>query len=286
MTFSRALLVMVVCAGTSACKPTAFFELARDPSLDGGIVVHDAGTVDSGRTGPRDASLPPLPEAATSDPDAAPFVPVARCKMAACACDDGRDNDLDGLTDGFDPECTGALDQDEATFATGNRSKTKACRDCFWDEDPGNGNDACRYPAECLRGETPRGAGNCSSCDVALGCRDTCAERTPNGCDCFGCCDVRTPSGTTVSVVLSESCSLEMIDDVEACPRCAQSTQCQNPCGPCELCPGKTARDLSADCRTNDAPHRCDPLVTVCASSADCSTDQYCQLGCCFRLLL
>ncbi len=29
------------------------------------------------------------------------------------------DNDGDGLVDGFDPECTGPFDDDEATFATG-----------------------------------------------------------------------------------------------------------------------------------------------------------------------
>ena len=41
------------------------------------------------------------------------------CGDVPCACSDGMDNDGDGLVDGFDPECTGPFDDDEATFATG-----------------------------------------------------------------------------------------------------------------------------------------------------------------------
>src|SRR5688572_6561790 len=36
-----------------------------------------------------------------------------------CVCDNGLDDDEDGLIDGLDPECTGPFDNDEGTFATG-----------------------------------------------------------------------------------------------------------------------------------------------------------------------
>ena len=41
------------------------------------------------------------------------------CGGSGCACSDGKDNDGDGLIDGMDPECTGPLDNDEGSFATG-----------------------------------------------------------------------------------------------------------------------------------------------------------------------
>lgn len=284
MSVQRALLRLALCAGIAACTPQ-WYDLANDPAPDAGGPRRDAAA--QGGRGGSDATITPPPvDGAMPEPDAGPFVPVARCGNVACACDDGKDNDGDLLVDGFDPECTGALDEDESSFATGKEPKVKPCRDCFWDEDMGTGNDPCRYPSECLRGEAPRGAGNCSSCEVSAACLDTCAERTPPGCDCFGCCGVVRPNGATVFVELTDRCSLASLDDPAACPPCYQSTQCRNTCDRCELCPGRTVRDLPADCRTGAASYRCDPLLTVCATSGDCTTDQYCQLGCCFTLLL
>ncbi len=52
----------------------------------------------------------------------------ARCGTHVCACDDGLDNDGEGLMDGVDPESTGPYDDDESSFATGipgdNRGRT------------------------------------------------------------------------------------------------------------------------------------------------------------------
>src|SRR5260221_8786085 len=39
--------------------------------------------------------------------------------LGTTQCSDGKDNDGDGLIDGFDPECTGPWDNDESPFATG-----------------------------------------------------------------------------------------------------------------------------------------------------------------------
>ena len=61
-----------------------------------------------------------------------PHQPSAHCNGKACACDDGEDNDADGLSDGLDPECTGAFDDDETSFGIGKPNKQNQCRDCFW----------------------------------------------------------------------------------------------------------------------------------------------------------
>ncbi|HKU40029.1 MAG TPA: hypothetical protein VJR89_17835 [Polyangiales bacterium] len=265
----------------AACQADGYRDLAsdrpRDAAQHGGDAALDARTLDA-------AGDAQAPDAAS---DGGRTQPVARCGNAPCACDDGLDNDGDHLIDGLDPECTGALDEDEATFATGKPPKAKNCRDCFWDENMGTGNDVCRYPTACLRGASPTGAGNCSSCEVSQACVDTCAMRTPSGCDCFGCCDIELPDGQSRRVELSEKCSLAKLDDPVACPPCWKSTQCANPCGRCELCPGRTIRDLPADCAASVNKSRCeDGLKTPCADSTECGVDQYCQQGCCYGLLL
>jgi hypothetical protein len=277
---------LCVAAVLASCS-SKHVDLAMDPlgRSDGGrrdaaIPVLDSGVIDASI---RDSSVSPPSDAMISMPrDGA----VARCGTKPCACDDGLDNDGDDLIDGQDPECTGALDQDERTFSTGTGTKAKSCRDCFWDENQGAGDDSCRYPSECLRGEAPNGNGNCSSCQVSQNCVDVCKMRTPSGCDCFGCCEVRRPDGVIVPIELTETCSLDKIDNPTACPRCTQSTQCRNTCGRCELCPGRTLADLPADCLGRTPPNECEEGQPVCVTSADCTIDQYCQLGCCFGLLL
>jgi hypothetical protein len=209
----------------------------------------------------------------------------ALCDDHTCMCDNGKDDDDDGLTDGFDPECTGPYDDQENSFATGAPNSRGKCRDCFWDDNAGGGRDDCRYAAACLLGQAA-GPGNCS-CNVDDACLDSCLDRTPNGCDCFGCCDVTDSQGKVVSVLLEDSCSLAKIDDTDACPRCKQSPQCRNPCGPCELCPGRRTSDLPASCRDAQpqVDHACDEGALVCDSQNACPTDFYCQLGCCMYVV-
>jgi hypothetical protein len=271
---------LAVCFFALACD-VKHVQVARDLAAEAGADQDSSTAPPSRDASPSDASS--RDAAPTRSPDAAT---PARCGMSACACDDGVDNDGDGLIDGLDPECTGAFDEDEASFATGKPPKSKKCRDCFWDEDTGNGNDSCRYPSECLLGEAPSGNGSCGSCEVPQKCVDTCKARTPSGCDCFGCCEVSLRDGSKVAIELSENCSLDTIDDPEKCPRCTQSFQCRNTCGRCELCPGLTLRDLPADCRTRIPANQCEEGQPVCTTSTDCTTEQYCQLGCCFALLL
>jgi hypothetical protein len=162
-------------------------------------------------------------------------------------CNDGIDNDGDGLIDGLDPECTGPWDNDEGSFATGipGDNKDPKWQDCFFDGNSGAGDDGCRYGTDCLYGATPQ---DDPTCTVSQMCIDYCGARTPNGCDCFGCCTIQKSDGSTVDIFEVSTCSIAQIDDQTACPRCTKNVQCQNTCGECELCPGKTVADLPASC--------------------------------------
>jgi hypothetical protein len=233
---------------------------------------------------PHDASV----DATALASDAATQSAV-QCGDHVCACSDGRDNDGDALSDGFDPECTGPFDDDEASFATGAPVSGGRCRDCFWDNNAGPGDDDCRYPAECLQSQLATGKGACASCQVSQFCVNHCGMRTPNGCDCFGCCQVTRGDGSTKLVALNDACSLAKLDDEQACPQCVQSPSCLNPCGHCELCPGRTPKDLPADCGASGTePGRryvCDEGQPVCSATTGCPPGAYCQLGCCLYVV-
>lgn len=225
------------------------------------------------------------------------------CGASPCKCHNGIDDDNDGFIDGLDTECTGPYDDDESTFATGIPGDNRDfCQDCFFDGNSGAGDDKCAYHTDCLYGEAPSGGGNsdCHNCDVSTECVNFCKARTPNGCDCFGCCGVLTDSGETVNVVLAATCSLDVVDDEAKCPRCVQATNdCVNECGRCELCPGKTVEDLPADCyqAPPDAglpdggtpsyppPQSCDEGQTPCDEGNGCPATYFCSQGCCLPIL-
>lgn len=216
----------------------------------------------------------------------------------ATACSNGLDDDSDGLVDGLDPECTGPADNDEGTFGTGipGDNRDPMWQDCFFDGNSGAGDDHCRYRTECLTGELPQSDADCM---VSAACVEFCQPGTPNGCDCFGCCAVQRADGSSVNIVLGGTCSESNLDDETACPRCTPTDSCDNPCGECELCPGKTAADLPSTCWPADAgvpdggwddggvppPYSCDNGETVCASQSDCPDNYTCELGCCLMLL-
>jgi hypothetical protein len=218
-----------------------------------------------------------------------------------CQCSDGIDNDGDGLIDGFDPECTGASDNDEGSFATGipGDNVDPKWQDCFFDGNSGAGDDGCRYSTDCLTGAK---APSDPDCAVTQRCLDFCVPRTPNGCDCFGCCTFRKPDGSSIDVIIDSKCDAEHLD---ACQTCTPSPSCQNQCGQCELCPGKTLADLPASCMSTPPPPtgtggaggtggsdagtppppgvQCDSAPT-CLSQSDCPTGTYCSMACCLVL--
>ncbi len=166
------------------------------------------------------------------------------CEADVCVCNDGIDNDGDGTVDGFDPECTGAYDNDEGTFATGipGDNSDPNWQDCFFDGNSGAGDDGCRYHTDCLTGDVPL---TDADCIVTQACVDFCGARTPPGCDCFGCCEVTDPDGVVHTVQIGGTCDYENVED---CSECVQTADCVNECGECELCAGKTVEDLPASC--------------------------------------
>jgi len=213
------------------------------------------------------------------------------CGDAGCVCSNGLDDDDDGVADGLDPECTGPYDDDEGSFATGisGDNKDPFWQDCFFDGNSGAGDDKCRYHTQCLTGEKEQ---DDPDCGVSAACLEFCGARTPNGCDCFGCCTVNV-GGTVADIQVDGSCSSENIDDEDACPRCTKSAECGNTCGTCELCPGKTVDDLPEECSPGSGGagaggsgggpgYTCDGGEQVCgAGLPECEIGTYCALGCC-----
>ena len=70
----------------------------------------------------------------------------------------------------------------------------------------------------------------------------------------FGCCTVRDQNQVEHTILIGSDCSLDQINDQTSCPRCEKSTQCDNPCGTCELCLGKQPEDLPDECRSQTTP--------------------------------
>ena len=162
-------------------------------------------------------------------------------------CTNCKDDDGDGKIDAADQQCTGAADNDEASYGTGipGDNQDPKWQDCFFDGDSGAGNDGCRYHTDCLTGAKPPSDPDCI---VSQACIKYCMAATPNGCDCFGCCTLPTSGSSTVNVRLSPDCTPATINDPAKCVPCKKSTTCNNDCGHCELCLGKTT--LPPDCGT------------------------------------
>jgi hypothetical protein len=110
------------------------------------------------------------------------------------------------------------------------------------------GDDHCNWELKC----DPSNVGataeqkcpydpNANNCPMSQpqSCIDYCRPLTPNGCDCFGCCQIPTTSGTK-TVRLTSTCTADKAGDPSVCPPCTQTTTCINDCKPCELCLGKT----------------------------------------------
>lgn len=241
------------------------------------------------------------------------------CDDGPCQCANGIDDDGDGQVDGFDMECTGPYDDDEGSFATGipGDNRDWKWQDCFFDGNSGGGDDGCRYHSDCLTGVLEQ---DHQDCEVTQQCLEYCITRTPNGCDCFGCCTVIQYDGTEINILISDQCSEEHLDQ---CTTCVPNTNCINECGECELCPGRTVEDLPEKCFTNDQPtpdggvdtsdsstpesdggkgyldtgvevppgevpppYTCDNGEQVCTNQSDCDSGYFCWQGCCLMIII
>jgi hypothetical protein len=291
--------LMVPGAGPGSTNPGAAMGGGTVPGAPAGPGVGAPGSGRPGQPGPGNG-------AGRGGPGAASGV----CRSNPSQCADGRDNDGDGKVDADDPECSGACDDDEGSFATGipgdNRDDERSChQDCFFDGNSGHGDDGCRFDLRCdparagaaICPYTPDRPGlRCA--DQANACVNRCRQATPNGCDCFGCCAV---PGLGFAVRLSATCTAATLGDPARCARCTQVTSCLNPCDPCEVCIGRPRPDPScappppppmmpppAGGNPNPPPPggacesgqvSCGPGAQVAANG--CAAGTYCVTGCC-----
>ena len=236
--------------------------------------------------------------------------PERECVPATChgmtyQCGDCMDNDGDGKTDAEDPECTGPCDNREDSFDVGlpGSSADKCSQDCFFDNGNGSGDDGCRFSHQCdplsvAPDYPPTGSAACAYDENAKvpGGNETCAELgmeqdpsctakcgplTPNGCDCFGCCDLSGGSFHFVGLGAGTSptpCTAENLDDPQACPPCSPVYSCLNKCDPCESCVGRP--EPLASCMGNPA---CPDTMNPCDFEGPklCPQGFYCVTGCC-----
>ena len=235
------------------------------------------------------------------------------CQTHLYACGDGIDNDGDGHTDAYDPDCLGACDNNESGFdlLIPGGDAAPCTLDCYYDQDEGSGNDMCNWdhrcdPLEpdhnalCMYRDPPPPSAMCPD-PQAAGCHDFCGPLTPNGCDCFGCCELPAGSGEYVFIGTRDAagvgtCSIEaaLARDHEACHPCTPVADCLNDCGRCELCLGRTT--LPPDCvppppGTDAGPRpdggtdyeRCEGGEQPCGTPSDpaCPAQYYCVTGCC-----
>jgi hypothetical protein len=235
---------------------------------------------------------------------------LARCQGHTYQCGDCLDNDGDGKIDSEDEDCLGPCDNTEDSYYGGIPGQNNSpCRqDCYFDQDTGSGNDDCYWSHNCdplskPLDYPPSGDSKCGYDTAASipGTSRTCAELaqtqsarcdsycgslTPNGCDCFGCCELPQGSGKFVwlgSVVNNVgSCNLASIDDPTLCKPCTQVAACTNSCDECELCIGKTS--VPDHCNQPDGGgEQCPAGLQACGleGQVPCPSESYCITGCC-----
>lgn len=217
-------------------------------------------------------------------------------------CGNCEDDDNDGYVDSEDPDCLSPCQDSENSYGDiPGQSGANCARDCYFDQDSGSGNDGCHWDHQCdpqvpnlacpYDPETLVGTPASMSCDEAQGppsedCRDTCLPLVPNGCDCFGCCQIPGASAPFVylgsQVNGTETCTRGTLGDPEMCRPCTPVDTCFNDCGECEVCVGKPEPPISCG-GDDDTPQTCPADTEGCGltGQSDCSVDEYCITGCC-----
>jgi hypothetical protein len=298
--------------------------------------------------------LPPPADGGTiiTLPDGGVFVCyITPCQGKVYACGNCMDDDQDGRVDSQDPDCLGPCQNNEAGFFGSIPGQNNApCKsDCYWDQDTGSGNDECNWSHSCDTFEqggtvnnvsfdpkttpeigctydpntkvagasVPNGQKDCDylSKNQAADCKKICAPLTPNGCDCFGCCEDPNRKGNfiyagSVNAAGTPTCNSDpaTMADPSKCKPCTPvlaESGCYNTCETCELCFGKTSLpaecyasqpDLSgvpsdADLSSNPPPpppQMCPPGIQACglAGQEPCPPGQFCVTGCCTIVIL
>lgn len=288
---SRASLVLALAGCAASCGQTVQVGLDDAPISAGASASGAGGMVSlSGSGGTPSAG------------DNSGAGGAAECVKTACRgqfleCGDCNDNDGDGQVDALDTACLGPCDNDELGLSSGLPSTGGACRvDCYFDGDAGPGNDKCEWSHECdvlsvAPDYPPSGEERCaygskqSNIDCAArsqtqpqSCIDNCRPLVPNGCDCFGCCELPGGSGQYHFIGKgggSTGCQLDKLDDASTCPLCTPVLSCFNPCDKCEVCVG---REPDASCASTA---RCKAGQKSCSADEPCERGDYCLTGCC-----
>jgi hypothetical protein len=230
------------------------------------------------------------------------------CQGHIYQCGDGIDNDGDGHIDADDPECLGPCDNTEENFYGGVPGQDGSpCRtDCYFDQDIGPGNDDCYWSHKCDPHEvapsyypesdhggacaynpnasTPGTNKTCAELSQTQSnvCLSYCMPLTPNGCDCFGCCELPAGSGKYAWLGSENnfggSCNEATVDDPTKCQPCEPVPSCMNPCDACELCIDKAA--VGPGCSPQD---QCAAGIQPCGLPGQtcCPAGSYCITGCC-----
>jgi hypothetical protein len=225
---------------------------------------------------------------------------VTSCDGKTFACGNCDDDDGDAAVDSDDIYCTGPCDDDEASFGIGGNANTPSCKfDCFFDGDNGAGNDGCHWSARCdpVSAEPdfpPTGDEACAYDDDASipgtsascaelreaqdpMCEAACGPLVPNGCDCFGCCELPAASGRFIWLGSGSLCVEDALDDPALCRPCTRVAACTNPCDACEICAGRTTLDVTCSEATT-----CPSGFAACSEFGPrCSPGTYCITGCC-----
>ena len=231
--------------------------------------------------------------------------PGGSCVPGNTQCTDCIDNDGDGFIDAWDTECIGPLDNDEGSFATGiPGDNVDLCKqDCFFDGNSGSGDDGCLWELAC----DPKSPGapkcpydsNKKCAPPTQQCKDFCLGLTPNGCDCFGCCEITLPNMSKVTIQLAPGCTSEQAADPTVCKPCTQQAECLNTCGTCEYCLGKTT--LPPECTPGGSStststgtstsssgggenNGCGATQQACDPNTPCPVNTYCLTGCCIKI--
>ncbi|AKF07795.1 hypothetical protein [Sandaracinus amylolyticus] len=189
----------------------------------------------------------------------------AECQGRLYLCGNCLDDDGDGLSDSEDPDCLGPCDNSEDRLDPAIPGIGEQCtRDCYFDQDSGDGNDDCSYDLPCdplSPGSRPANP-TCPyddrrTCETeqSAACLDFCGPLVPNGCDCFGCCDIGGTGDNWVFIgsvpeTGQPACTVEEALDHNygSCRRCTPNMDCFNDCGRCELCLGRDPATIPADC--------------------------------------
>ncbi|MBN2530876.1 MAG: hypothetical protein JXR76_31105 [Deltaproteobacteria bacterium] len=249
-----------------------------------------------------------------NDSDTTVCLPVL-CGDKYYMCADCIDNDSDGKVDAADPDCLTACDNNEAGFNINipGSAPSGCTMDCYFDADNGAGNDNCAWDYTCdIYDQFIKAEGDkycvydATDTDYCEGmktsqpatCGEICAPLVPNGCDCWGCCNIE--GSGVYRFIGTPGCTLENYMDTDACSPCVPVPSCINECGQCELCIGMTELDSSCltpvvDTDTTDTDTGTDPALLRCpdgrqpcgqTGDALCAPGYYCITGCCTEVIL